>query len=125
MTSQGWEGRGVEVLTDQDFRGRHLDRPGTYAVCFAATWCPPTQAFVPLFLARKSQVPCTFALADLTDMDTPLWEDFQIEITPTLLLFRSGEPVGRWDGRPMEGLSARDLDLLAKTVRGLRPAAPS
>lgn len=116
---EGWEGCGLEVLHNSDFDGKRLRRPGVYAVCFAATWCPPTRRFVPKFVARSASVPAKFAIADITDMDDPLWDTFQIKITPTMAVFRDGPLMGRFDGRRVLALDERDLDKLARRVREL------
>jgi hypothetical protein len=114
-----WESTGLEILRTADFDGLRLKRPGVYAVCFGATWCPPTRAFVPKFVARKGTVPATLAMADITEWEDPLWDSFQIKITPTMAVFREGELVARFDGRRMIGLRESDLDKLATAVRGL------
>lgn len=123
MAEQGWESTGLEVLHTGDFDGRTLKRPGLYAVCFAATWCPPTRRFVPTFVERSRRVPVRFAMADITDMDEPLWDTFAIEITPTMALFQDGRLTHRFDGRRVIGLRAKDLDALESAVRRRVPAS--
>lgn len=103
---------GVEVLRTGDFERTQLNRKGTYAVCFGATWCRPTRGFVPKFLSRAGQFAATFAIADITDWHDPLWTAFRINITPTVVVFRDGVPVGRLDGRRLVGLREADLDRL-------------
>lgn len=120
-----WESTGLEVLTTADFEGTRLKRPGIYGVCFAATWCPPTRAFVPKFVARKGKLPATFAIADITAWEDPLWDSFEIKITPTMAVFRDGELVARFDGRRMLGLRESDLDKLATAVNGLETSSAS
>lgn len=110
--SRSWDGLGVEVLRNVDFEGTHLKREGVYAVCFSATWCSPTRAFVPKFVSRAGTVPAAFAIADITDLDDPLWDTFRIKITPTMVVFRDGTPTGRFDGRRFVGLRDADLDRL-------------
>ncbi len=110
---EGWESTGLEVLHASDFDGARLKRPGTYAVCFGATWCPPTRGFVPKFVARNGRLPARLAMADITDLSEPLWDTFRIRITPTMVVFRDGMVVGRFDGRRMIGLRNADLDRLA------------
>ena len=114
-----WDGLGVEVLRSGDFDGTRLRRDGTYAVCFGATWCPPTRAFAPKFVARKSRVAATLAIAEITDLQDPLWDAFAIRITPTMVVFRNGSPTGRFDGRRFVGLRDRDLDRLAALLQSM------
>ena len=107
-----WDGLGLEVLHTGDFDGTHLKRKGVYSVCFGATWCPPTRRFVPKFVARSGKYPGTFAIGDITDWDDPLWDTFRIKITPTMVIFRDGRPVERFDGRRLIGLREHELDEL-------------
>lgn len=115
-----WDSTGLEVLKTGDFDGTRLKRPGIYAVCFGATWCPPTRQFVPKFVARNGHLPATLAMADITAWEDPLWDVFDIKITPTMVVFRDGEPVSRFDGRRMLGLRESDLDKLAASLDALR-----
>lgn len=124
MSSEGWESTGLEVLHTKDFDGTRLKRPGDYAVCFAATWCPPTRRFVPKFVARNGRLPAHLALADITEMEEPLWDTFRIEITPTMAVFQNGELKGRFDGRPVIGLREKDLDRMTDLLTRLRGTTP-
>ncbi len=114
-----WESTGLEVLRAEDFDGTRLKRPGVYAVCFGATWCPPTRAFVPKFVARNGRLPARLAMADITEWEDPLWDSFHIEITPTMMVFRDGDLVARFNGRRMVGLRESDLDKLGAALEGL------
>lgn len=109
---RNWESTGLEVLRADDFEATHLKRDGTYAVCFGATWCRPTRNFVPKFVARERRLPAKLAVADITDRKDPLWDSFQIKITPSMFVFRDGTPVVRYDGRRFFGLKDSDLDRL-------------
>jgi Thioredoxin len=110
--ASGWEDQGLEVLRTKDFDARRLQREGVYAVCFGAIWCGPTRVFVPKFVARNGRVPATLAIADITDWDDPLWDTFEIKITPTMMVFQNGALTGRFDGRRFRGLGDADLDKL-------------
>jgi Thioredoxin len=114
---RSWEGVGLEVLRISDFESTRLKRPGTYAVCFGATWCRPTRRFVPKFVAQSGRLPAKLAVADITDLHDPLWDSFQIKITPTIIVFRAGSPVGRFDGRRFFGLGDSDLERMGELVR--------
>jgi thioredoxin-like negative regulator of GroEL len=117
--NRGWEHAGLEVLRTNDFEATHLKRDGAYAVCFGASWCRPTRGFVPKFVARNGRLPAKLAIADITDLNDPLWDWFQIKITPTILVFQNGTPVGRFDGRRFVALRDSDLDRLADLLKGL------
>ncbi len=113
------------MLRTHDFEATRLKRGGTYAVCFGATWCPPTRGFVPKFVARNGHLPAQLAIADITDLEDPLWDSFRIKITPTIVVFREGATVGRFDGRRFIGLRDQELDPLAVLLGRLGGAVPS
>lgn len=118
-----WESTGLEVLHSGDFDGARLKRPGLYAICFAATWCPPTRRFVPHFVAREGKFPARLAIADISDLDDPLWDTFEIKITPSMAVFMDGAARGWVRGRRMIGLTERDLDTMAKLIGPLSAGA--
>jgi thioredoxin-like negative regulator of GroEL len=126
--NRSWDSTGLEVLRTNDFEATRLKRDGTYAVCFGATWCPATRGFVPKFVARKESLPAKLAIADITELNDPLWDSFKIKITPTIVVFQTGAPVGRIDGRRFVGLRSSDLvrltDLL-DTLSGPAPPGPA
>ncbi|MGD0249871.1 MAG: thioredoxin domain-containing protein [Thermoplasmata archaeon] len=97
----------LERLDTGSFAGGKLSRGGTWGVAFLAEWCPFCRDFAPRFanLANEASV----AVGDLTDLESPLWEEFDVEVVPTVVVFREGEPVLRRDGTPGEGLGERDL----------------
>lgn len=121
---RSWDGAGVEVLRTSDFESTRLRRDGIYAVCFGATWCRPTRGFVPKFVARNGRLPARLAIADITEWNDPLWDSFHIRITPTILVFRDGTPVGRFDGRRFVGLKDSDLDRMTDLLRRLSGPGP-
>ena len=106
----------MEELGAEDFEGDRLKRPGTWAVGFLASWCPFCRAFRPKLEKRSGRFPFPLALADLSDEESPLWDSLHVEVVPTLVVFRDGQPVWRRDGRPGAGLDERDLDALATAV---------
>jgi len=124
MAKRTWDSSGLEVLHANDFDSTHLKRQGIYVVCFGATWCRPTRGFVPKFVARNGRLPAQLAIADITEWNDPLWDSFHIKITPTMLVFRDGAPVGRFDGRRFIGLRDSDLDLLGDLLGKLGRADP-
>ena len=115
----------MERLTAADFDGTTLARDGVLAVAFAADWCPYCRDFMAGFEAATLPVPA--AMGDVTDEESALWDDFELNVVPTMVLFRDGEAVWRRDGRrkvgPIAalrgrgswhnaGLNAADIDAL-------------
>jgi len=92
-------------LNVNNFDGRILKDTGTIVVLFEADWCPFCRQFASTFeLLRQSNVPS--ARVDLSDLDNSLWDTFSIEIVPTVLIFKSGRIIQRYDGVSGHGLDA-------------------
>jgi thioredoxin 1 len=100
----------MEQLALDAFDGRTLRRDGRYAVVFSADWCPFCRAFSPKFATLDGNSKFRTAQVDLTDLETPLWEQFEIEVVPSIIAFRDGEVILRIDGVAGVGLSDRDVD---------------
>jgi hypothetical protein len=108
------------------FDGRRLGRPGKWVVDFSADWCPFCDQFLPIFAALEGNEEFQVAIGDLTDVDTPLWDLFDLEVTPTMIAFRDGDPVFRVDGRRNVGLTQKDVQAvraaMAEPTQGTRPS---
>ena len=100
----------MEVLGPDAFDGTALRRPGLWVIDFSAEWCPFCEEFLPKFAALERRGDVHLAIGDLTDVDSSLWDRFDLRITPTIIAFRDGTMVFRRDGRGGEGLDERDLD---------------
>lgn len=100
----------MELLTPDDFELQTLRRDGRYAVVFSADWCPFCRSFLPKFAALEPERRFHVARVDLTGLDNPLWERFEIEIVPSVVVFRDGEVTLRLDGIAGVGLDTRDVD---------------
>jgi thiol-disulfide isomerase/thioredoxin len=109
----------LTVLGTDDFRGTLLTRPGTWAVGFAADWCPFCHSFVPAF-AALSHPGFELARVDLTSYEDPLWDRFQIEVVPSVIVFRDGRTSFRIDGELAEGLDANNLAAIEAAARAKR-----
>jgi thioredoxin-like negative regulator of GroEL len=106
-----------EVLGPRSFRGRLLQRPGTWIVDFSADWCPFCRAFRALFDAVPADPAYHLAIGDLTSEENPLWETMGVEIVPTLVVFRDGKAIFRVDGVGGAGLTSEDLDRAVAAAR--------
>lgn len=116
MSAAPWESAGLEILHASDFSGARLNRQGDYVVCFGAVWCPITRRFMPRFVAERGKVAGTLAIADITDLESPLWDTFSIKITPSILFFHEGELRARLDGKRFIGISTGALDRFERTA---------
>ncbi|HLM90918.1 MAG TPA: thioredoxin family protein [Thermoplasmata archaeon] len=100
----------MDSLSEDQFEAQTLRRPGRYAVVFSADWCPFCRAFLPPFASLAGPPGFHLARVDLTDLENPLWEQFEIEVVPTVVVFRDGEVTLRIDGVAGVGLGTRDVD---------------
>lgn len=104
-------------LGAEDFSGTSLKEKKVTLVLFQAAWCPFCVSFKRVFDRRANVSGLAFAEVDLSDMDNPLWETFDIQVVPTLILFKDGNPVERANGILTKGLTEKDLtNLIAKAA---------
>jgi hypothetical protein len=61
-------------------------------------------------------------VADVTDQESPLWDDLAIDIVPTVLIFEDGIVTHRLDGTADVGLSGAQF---LEFIKDLRRAAPA
>jgi thioredoxin 1 len=91
---------GIEItLTAANLRDEVLDDPGFVLVDFWYEHCPPCRRMEPtishLSLNYRDRV--KVGRVDVEE-DVELTEQFHVEAFPTMLLFRDGEVVARWEG---------------------------
>ncbi len=96
-----------------------------WAVAFVADWCPFCRAFLAPFSELRGAGPFEIAFGDVTDEESPLWDDFRIEVVPTVLGFRDGRAVYRRNGVRGVGLLDEDLAAIRTEMRRLGSASTS
>ena len=79
---------------------------------FYADWCPFCMSFKPQFEEFAKKGNADFREYNISHYEDPLWEEFQIKVVPSVLVFKDGELVKRKDGRLFRGLHKSDLDEL-------------
>jgi thiol-disulfide isomerase/thioredoxin len=105
----------MKILGAKDFSGQSLQLKGDWSVCFGADWCPFCRAFRAKYEALDGKVGFSVAWGDVTDMDTPLWETFGLDVVPTVIAYRDGKALWRKDGAAGVGLDEN-------AIRGLKKA---
>jgi len=68
-------------------------------VLFYASWCPFCRGFLPIFkeYARKNRRD-EFLCVKIDDENNPLWEKYDVEVVPTIVLFEGERVQRRLDG---------------------------
>jgi thioredoxin 1 len=97
------------VLNDADFAAKVLDAPRPVAVLFSSPTCPPCRVFKKQF----NEIAVTIQdRADLYEMDigtTQTWRKHEVLSIPTVLVFKEGKLLERFDALPRGEDIARAL----------------
>jgi thiol-disulfide isomerase/thioredoxin len=108
----------VKVDNRQDFN-EELRKNEKVLAIFYASWCPYCVAFVPVFDKKAGNFtvgPVIHVLLD--DYDNPLWDDYNIEVVPTVMFIEKGKVYRRLDGRLGVGLNEKQLVVWLDQVKG-------
>ncbi len=85
-------------------------------VMFYATYCPYSRRFAPIFEQYSRDPHYTFAKADITDDDNPLWDKYNIPAVPTVIAFKNGLEADRRSAVPGFGLAEEEFAALLKQL---------
>jgi len=101
----------VEHVTPEEFDSKVLKSDKKTVVLFYATWCPYCANFKPTFESAKIQT--INKLGSIIDEDeNPLWDRFNIQAVPTIIVFQNGKIISRKDAKKHVGLTKSDMDSL-------------
>lgn len=106
----------LEVKNAKAFRTQVLESAQPTVVLFWATWCPFCRRYRPEFDKLEARFPWRFASVYLDDESNPLWDDYAVDVVPTIALFREGELVHRQDGILGYGIDRKATDAFAARV---------
>tara|TARA_B100000965_G_C19505940_1_gene719616 strand:+ start:31 stop:372 length:342 start_codon:yes stop_codon:yes gene_type:complete len=84
-------------------------------VIFSADWCPYCISFFSNW-TEYSDVPDVF-IADITDVESKLWDIFSINVVPTMAVFENGALKKRWDGQLQRGLTIDQIESVNEYFR--------
>lgn len=103
----------LDITSVPDFRREIEGSAEPTIVMFTTSWCPFCRRFKPQFVeaATKSNLRCAMVFID--DWENPLWDEYRVDVVPTLVLFEAGKSVYRRDGILGRGLGASDLTAIA------------
>jgi len=107
--------KGLTVLTDPMDISLYIHGDRQTMVLFEMSGCPFCQDFQPAFwdFAEKYLKGYELLRVLLDDDRNPLWERYQIEAVPTVILFAKGEIMARLDSELGVGLTPWQLDAFA------------
>ncbi len=108
----------LEVKDADAFKKQVLESKEPIVALFWATWCPFCRKFKPEFDKLAAQKAWRFASVYLDDVSNPLWDDYEVEVVPTLAVFRDGRLVDRQDGILGYGLDKKAVDAFVGRVAG-------
>jgi thioredoxin 1 len=106
----------VATVSDpEEFRREVLVSMDPIIALFYADWCPFCRRYLPVFEAYAANARVRFVGVNISDEDNPLWEEYNIDVVPTLIHFRGGRAVNRIDGTLGVGLKERQLKELLQS----------
>jgi thioredoxin 1 len=114
------------AMEDPGFRAA-IASDAPVLVLFTASWCPFCARFEPLWREAATRFRGETAVAHLEDEDDPRWDEFRVEVVPSLAVFRRGRVVARRDGILGRGLLRADVDaflaILATHTGAFKPGS--
>ncbi len=85
-----------------------VDSKDRAIVLFYATWCPFSQAFLPIFKEYSKNNP-NECLSVIVDEEPDICDEYDIEYYPTVIMFKKGKAHKRLDAEPHVGLNKKQL----------------
>ena len=101
----------MEHVTPEEFDSKVLKSDKKTVVLFYATWCPYCSNFKPTFESAKTQSADKFG-SIIDEDENPLWDRFNIQAVPTMIVFQNGKIISRKDAKKNVGLTKSDMDSL-------------
>ncbi len=109
-------------IEKDEFENEILESSVARIVLFAANWCGYCRRFLgiingyklkPKLLAPPSD---EVAVVNVDSDGGSLWEDFKIDLVPTIAVFLNGKEIFRRDGKEFVGLELADLEEAIKAI---------
>jgi thioredoxin 1 len=92
-------------------------------VLFFAEWCPFCRSFYPRFESALGGKSIAWAQVDISNLENPLWETFDIDVVPTIIIFKEGQQAFRKDGVLGRGLPEKAIDEALQEMKALETQA--
>lgn len=105
----------MEHVKLEEFDSKVLGDNRKTVVLFYATWCPYCSNFKPTFESAK--IDTANKVGSIIDEDeNPLWDRFNIQAVPTMIVFQNGKIISRRDAKKHVGLTKSDMDSIVKEL---------
>lgn len=102
----------MTVLNKENFENEVLNSNKLTVVDFFATWCGPCQMLAPVLeKLSKEQNDLNIFKVDI-DESVELAIKYQVEVVPTLVIFKNGNPVKKLEGFRTEKELLEELNKL-------------
>jgi thioredoxin-related protein len=84
---------------------------------FVSSHCPFCQRFIKAFDAHVATCKVDLVVhVNMDDFDSPLWDEYNVNAVPTLILFENGEIKSRLDAGSGVGISEKQFIDWIKTI---------
>ena len=77
-------------------------------VFFSADWCPYCLTFFNNW-KEYGNIESVF-IADITDVNSGLWDTFDVNVVPTMAIFKEGKLEKRWNGILGQGITINQIE---------------
>ena len=106
----------LEVNNQADLT-KQLSQNKRVLALFSSSWCPFCQRFAKAFNANVDSCKVDAVVhVNMDDYDSPLWDEYDVDAVPTLILFENGEIKSRLDAGSGTGLNERQFTDWIKTA---------
>lgn len=113
----------LRILSHEDLQVKVLRSGKPFVVLFTTTWCPFCRRFEPVYEAYAARSRLDFAAVYLDELENPLWNEYHIDVVPTIAFFNEGDILKRIDGVLGVGLSENDLSRFLNSLGSRRPSS--
>lgn len=99
----------LEVNNKADLT-KKLNQNKRVLALFSSSWCPFCQRFAKAFNANVANCKVDLILrVNMDDYDSPLWDEYNVDAVPTLILFENGQIKSRLDAGSGTGLNEKQF----------------